>query len=172
MKVTVKITITKEYKIQIKIKDEENREIPVKLRDNDSEYSYNPSISFDDKYISICEENEKSIQFMKEWIEEPEEYKMYSVQYQRKEYQLLSEVLFGIIVNEFKERIERKYIIENTILEIPRDNKQLLQRIKISLESLGLRGIELDEEEIDFDYKEQGAYLHEIFEKKRENEED
>ena len=40
---------------------------------------------------------------MKEWLENPQEYKMYLVQFQGKEYQLLSEVLFAIIMNEIKQ---------------------------------------------------------------------
>ena len=150
MNVTIKITITKEYKLIIQIDSKETKEEEI-----------NPCISFNGNFIEIGRENEKTIHFIKEWIENPEEYKMYSVLFQGKEYSLLAEELFAIIISEYKKRLEKEYIIENTILEIPTDNKKALQRIKISLNALGLRGMEI-EEEISYDYTEQGENLEEI----------
>ena len=81
---TIKIIITNEYKIQIKLINTENKEEFFKLIDDKEEI--NPCISFNGNFIEIGRENDKTIHFMKEWIENPEEYKMYSVQYQGKEY--------------------------------------------------------------------------------------
>ena len=103
MNVTVKIIITNEYKLLIQT-DSKYEEVVI------------PCISFNGNFISIGEQNENSIQFVKEWIENPEEYKIYTVLFQGKEYQLLPEVLFALIINEYKQRIEREYIIDNTII--------------------------------------------------------
>ena len=79
----------------------------------------------------------------------------------------MPEVIFALIIYDIKKLIERNYIIENTIVELPTENKQILQRIKISLQAINLNGIQLDEnEEIEFDYDEQGDLLQRIIEKK------
>ena len=150
---TIKITITKEYKLLIEIDSKYKEEI-------------NPCISFNGNFISIGNENEndKTIHFMQEWIENPEEYRLYSIHYFNKEYQVVAEVLFAIIMKDFKERIEKEFIIEEVFVEIPSNNHQLAERIKISLESIDLKNITINF--IDFDYSEQGEYLHEILEKK------
>ena len=67
-------------------------------------------------------------------------------------------------MNDFKERIEKEFIIEEVFVEMPSNNHQLTERIKISLESIDLKNITINF--IDFDYSEQGEYLHEILEKK------
>ena len=69
-----------------------------------NEYIENNYEEGKDNFVLIDEQNEKAIHFIKEWIEKPEEYKMYSVLFQGKEYQLLPEVLFAIIMNEFKQK--------------------------------------------------------------------
>ena len=157
MNITLKIIITKDYKLLIQIDSKYTKE------------EINLCICFNSNFIEIGKENENSIHFIQEWLTNPEEYKIYSVQYQRKDYELLPEVFFAIIINEFKQKIEKEYIIENTVIEIPTENKKVLQRIKIALNALGLRGMELDED-IDYNYTEQGDYLHEILEKKETKE--
>ena len=57
-------------------------------------------------------------------------------------------------------------IIEKTEIYIPSDNSKALQRIKISLQAINLNGIELDEEEISFDYTKQDELFQEIINKK------
>ena len=106
MNVLFKIIFTNKYKLLIQIDSKYKEEV-------------DPCISFIGNFISVCQNNDRTIYFMKNWIENPEEYKTYAVQFQGKEYQLLPEVLFAIIIDEFKQRIERKYIIKNTILELP-----------------------------------------------------
>ena len=72
--VVFKIKITPNYHLQIFIITEENKEIKVKLlseENNKEEYSL--CISFSSNSISICnEENQNSIYFMKDWIENPD----------------------------------------------------------------------------------------------------
>ena len=165
MKVTLKIRITKQYKLQIKIVYSKIKEKFVSLSEDNEEID--PCICFNGNFITIGKENDKTIHFIKQWIENPNEFPLYSVMFQGKEYQLLAEVLFAIIINEFKQRIEREYIFQKTIVEIPSKIKTIKQRIKISLDALGLRGMELEEEDdIAIDYTKQGEYLEEILEKK------
>ena len=91
---------------------------------------------------------------------------LYNVEFQNKSYQLLPEVLFAIVINEIKRKIEREFIIENTVIELPRDNSQLIQRIKISLQGINLKGIEINDEEISYDYQQQDDYLQKLLKKK------
>ena len=51
-------------------------------------------------------------------------------------------------INEYKIYVERKYIITDTQIILPTDNKRTFERIKVSLEAIGLKGIKLDENEI------------------------
>ena len=125
-----------------------------------------PSITFNSNTIEIGQNDDKFIDFMKNWLENPSVYSTYQILFQGKEYHLLPEVFFAIIINEFKKKVEKHYIIENTVIELPTENSKTLQRIKISLDAVGLKNIEL--EEIDFDYSHQGELLDELLEKKKE----
>ena len=138
MKVTFKIIITQEYKLNISIIDELHHE-------------------------TIIQENNKpnSIDFMKHWIENPDDFKTYPIHYQNKQYELLPEVFFAIIINEFKNKVEKEYIITNTEIQIPSKNSKTLQRINVSLDSIGLINLSEDEELL-YDYTTQGEYLKEI----------
>ena len=156
MKIVLKIQITQNYKL--------------KLLFNDKEEEYTPCILFNKNTISICKEEEnKEIYFMKEWIENSDDFKVYSVEFQNKTYELLPEVFFAIIINELKYYIEREFIIEKTIIEIPTANSKSLQRIQTSLQAINMNGIEAEAIETDeVDYNAQGEMLFEIIEKKKE----
>ena len=167
MKTTVKITITQEYKLKCSIININGEEFPIKLFMNQSS-ECSPTITFENNIIRICDENENALHFMKEWIEQPDNFKIYQIQFQNKEYCLLSEVLFAIIINEFKKLIEKQFIIDNTIIQIPVENEKLLERFKISLNAIEMKGVDLDEEgEDDYDYSDQGEYLNDILDKKK-----
>ena len=168
MFVTFKIIFTKEYLLQIRIIDSSNEETIIKL--SDDEY-YNPTINFDDNFISINKQNNNSIHFIKQWFDNPFKYQTYNVEFQFKQYELLPEVLFALFINEFKQKVEKDYIIQNTFLESPFQNNLLLQRIKISLQAIHLKGITIEAETINYDYSQQGEYLHELLEKKQQFEE-
>ena len=127
--ISLKISITKDYKLQIKSIDSQNKENIVKLTNNQEIYT--PCICFKGNFITICEENESAIHFMKEWFDDPKQFKFYSIKFQEKEYQLLPDVLFAIIINEFKHKIEKDFIIKETFLFIPSDNYQITERINI-----------------------------------------
>ena len=98
-KIKIKIEITKENKLKITIIDQDKESIILDTI---------PSITFNTNTIEVCKDteiNEKTIHFMKNWIDNPDDYSTYTVHFQKKEYQLLPEVMFSIIVNEFKKRI-------------------------------------------------------------------
>ena len=142
----VKIIITNNYKLNCLLIDSiDNQNIIEIIKD----YS-----------LTISLFNQNSIEFIQQWIESPEDYSTYTVELKYKEYQLLPEVFFALIISEIKNKIEREYIIENTILEIPSTNKEIIKRMKISLQAIEMKGVELEEDEnITFDYSIQGEYL-------------
>ena len=111
--------------------------------------------------IEIMKQQKNSIDFMKEWIEQPEIFKEYIIHYQNKEYSVIAEVLFALLMYQIKKKIEKDYIIAETIYELPTENKFFINRFTISLESIGFKGIEVEENEYKA-YKIQGDNLHEI----------
>ena len=52
------------------------------------------------------------------------------------------------------------------MIELPLNNKTLNSRIMTALDSIGLKEMKLDDEEINYDYKDQGDILTELLEKK------
>ena len=160
MKIICKINISEEYKLIYSLISQENQEII-------QQEEVTPCILFNKNTIELFQESTKTIHFVDSWIEKPEEYSTYSLEFQNKSYELLPEVLFGIIINEIKKKVERDHIIEQTEIQLPSDNSKLMQRIKIALQAINLNGIELDnDKEITYDYSQQGEYLHDILEKK------
>ena len=170
-KIQFKIVINKEYKIKCSYIDSQKNEIPIHLtnKNKDKKEDYLPiSISFHDNKIILCEENTFNIHFINDLFDQPNDFKLYEINYQHKDYKVIAEVLFALIINEFKEQIEKEFIIENTIVELPVQNRFLNSRIITALDSIGLQQIQLDEEEIEYQYKEQGDILQEILTKKLE----
>ena len=100
---------------------------------------------YDENKIFVCKNNEKTIHFVQKWIENPEDYTEQQIKFQNKEFKLLPEVLFAIIISEFKNTIEKKFLINDTIVEIPSTNHHIAERMKISLESIGLENIIINE---------------------------
>ena len=117
-----KIKINQEYHIQCSYIDSQNKEIIIHVNKQEEDY-YPLTISFDSNEISICNnnENENVIHFMNDWISNPDEFKLYEIHYQEKEYKMISEVLFALIIKGFKEQIEKEYIIKETNIEIPNE---------------------------------------------------
>ena len=69
---------------------------------------------------------------------------------------------FQLSFQNLKKEIERNYIIEKTEIELPIKNEKSLERVKIALQALNLKGIEINEEHLNYDYNQQGDYLEEI----------
>ena len=166
---SLKIKITEDETITISTISN-GKEIPIKLNEEDQE-EYPCSISFENDKILICQENDlNSIKFINDIINNPEKFKEYSIQYQQQEYIVIAEVLLALIVNEFKKKIEKEYIIEETQIMIPTDNFRSIHRIKTALKSIGLKSFIFNE----FDnkkYSNQEEILLELLKKKEQFEE-
>ena len=167
-KITFQIQITKEYKLKCSIIEQQGKETYIKITEEDQTQEYYPTIQFNNNFISFCknDHNNETIHFIQKWFENPEDYSTYHIQFQNKNYELLPEALFALIINEFKNKIEKDFIIENTLLELQTQNNKTKERIEISLEALNLKGMKIKEKELEYDYSKQGEYLEEIIEKK------
>ena len=153
---TLKIKITETYLLQCFLIDQDNNSTIITLHDNQQEYV--PCVQISQDVIHVCEESEKSIYFIKEWFEEPNNYKMYSFIFQNKEYSVLAEMLFSLIINEFVKKVEKENCIEKTLIEIPQGKEEVLERIYVALEIIGLEGDWMENEEQNennFDYQQQ-----------------
>ena len=155
------IHISKSFEIECFLEDKEEN-ITIISINNQNQFSL-ISIEFDMNEIIINQQSENTIEFMKEWIENPEDYKYYSINYQNKEYNIISEVLFALYMNQYKKKIEKEYIIEKTIVEAPTNNDLFINRLNVALDAIDLKGC--DFENIEFDYQSQGEILHEIIDK-------
>ena len=147
---TFQIQINQEYKLKCFINKEEQEEFIT------------PNILFNTNEILINQENDKAIDFIKEWIDNPEDFKEYKITYQNKEYSVISELLFALIIREYKNKIEKQFIIDDTIVTIPNDNYYISKRIRTSLESIGLINITISSFN---NYLQQGEILDEIIER-------
>ena len=160
-KITFVIKINDAYKFQCIVVDKYSKETTIQLH-NIKQQEYLLSTSLIDK--------NSSIEFAVDLFTNPHDFKLYNIEFYGKEYSVISEVLFALIINEFKEQIEKEFIIENTIVELPVNNLKVNSRIITALNAIGLDQIQLedDEEEIEYQYKEQGEILQEIITKKQD----
>ena len=168
MKATFKIQITTNYQLKCSIIDDNNKETIITLPQSNQQ-EITPSITFSNYTISLCEKNtnEKEntqIEFMKNWIEHPESFSTHQIVFQNKEYSLLPEVLFSLIIREYKTKIEKEFIIDQTIIQMPSRDFLVFERIKTSLEAIGLKNI--FSEMFSYDYSQQEEMLNELIQKK------
>ena len=165
---SLKITINNNYQLQCSVIESDGNEEIIHLKPRQKEW-LPIVISFDMNEMYVCEkEREDSISFMKEWIEFPQEYKKYEIQYQGREYSVIAEVLFALIIKQFKERVENEWIIDETIVEVPSYDYVFIQRLRISLESIDMKEICINPST--YDYEEQGSLLETIIEKRNDYE--
>ena len=163
--VDFKIIISKQFTLKCFIIDSENNQTPITIGNNQKE-EYIPTISFYNKRIIVCEEKQpNSIHFIQQWIEKPEDCSKYMIHFNNSEYHILPEVLFAIIISEFKNTMKNKYIINDVIVEIPSRDCVISERIKTSLESIGFKDIYINSFEID--YTGQEEQMKELMELKR-----
>ena len=127
---TLKINISENYQLQCIVVDKNTHNHIIKLNNQNDDY-IPIRIAFDMNEIIIGKETPNSIDFMKEWIDSPEIFKEYTIQYQNKEYNVIAELLFALFINEFKKKIEKDYIIDETIVYMPFHHNLLIQRMKI-----------------------------------------
>ena len=91
--IILSITITNEYKLKI------------------NEEQLNPTVQFDNNeiyFFKSTQEKENTMSFLKEWIENPDEYKEYEITYQGQTYSLTAEVLFALISHQNRFLVEIK----------------------------------------------------------------
>ena len=166
-RIVFKIIITKKYKLQCFVIDSNKKKIPIQLEEKKKEYI--PCICFNQNEIKVCQnlKDENTIHFIEDWIKNPDEFKLYTITYNNKEYQLISEVLFGLVIEEFRKKAVKEWIIEKVVIDLQTKHKKkkiALNRIKVSLDAIGFDGITFDI--MKFDYTQQGQHLDDILEKK------
>ena len=162
---TLQINITKEFQFQCLLIDSNDQEEIIQLRQNEDFYF--PLIKFNNYQIEICPSQNAEINQMniiKDLINQPYNYKLYQIKYQQKQYEITFEVLFALIIDHFKQIIEKKYIIDETIVTVPTRDYEAIRRIEIALKSIHLKNIEINP--IIFDYYDQNENLQEIQQKK------
>ena len=167
---TIQLTIQKfsnEFYFRISVVDINNSKTNIILQENDSE----------DYSLRFTHQN-NDIHFINDLINNPFDYKLYTINYEEKEYQVIAEVLLSSLFDDFIKKIKKEFIINKLIIKLPNEenqkenetkNKMVKERIKVSLDAIGLTEIEISEE-ISFDYEEQGNILNELLEKKETNE--
>ena len=115
------------------------------LKINEKEYKAN--IQFDNNEIIVCDETKENDIWLKELLENPTDFKHYTINYQEKKYEVLAETLLTIIIYKFKK--EMKEVINQFELIIPDDReKEIAERIKSSLLVINIPNsfTEIDEE--------------------------
>ena len=101
------IKITENEKIQCSVIDGKNQMIPIELKENQVEYDCEilfdrNEIIIDSTSISNESTTNNRIRYINDMINKPEEYKKYQIEYQEKHYEVIGEVLFGLMINQFK----------------------------------------------------------------------
>ena len=125
-KVTLKITISEQYTIKCSYIDVKKKETTIELHNNpQQEYLFSGSINFAEDLFS-----------------KPQDFKLYVIELYGKEYSVIAEVLFALIINEFKEQIIKEFIIENTTVKLPVNNLKVNSRIITALNAIGLQQIQ------------------------------
>ena len=74
--------------------DENDKDHIIKLNNQNDDY-LPIRIAFDMNEIIIGKETPNSIDFMKEWIDHPEEFKLYTINYQNNQHTVIAESLFA-----------------------------------------------------------------------------
>ena len=115
------------------------------LKINGKEYKAN--IQFDNNEIRVCNETKENNEWFIEFLNNAQDFKRYSIEYQDKKYEVLAETLLTIIIYKFKK--EMKEVINQFELIVDNDSdKEIIQRIKSSLLVINIPNsfTEIDEE--------------------------
>ena len=107
--ISFKLFISNEFKFSCSvINSDNNTEKTIKLKESDTkEYPFTFTL-----------ENNK-IDFIEDLIQNPNEYKLYTIQYQQKEYNVIAEVFIALIICDFVKKAKKEFIIPKTIVELP-----------------------------------------------------
>ena len=100
------------------------------LKINGKEYKAN--IQFDNNEIVICDNEKENGEWFKELLDNPTDFKRYSIEYQDKKYEVLAETLLTLIIFKLKNKLSG--VMNQFELITPTDlDKEIAERIKSSL---------------------------------------
>ena len=160
----LKIIISKELKLKCVLANDETSEV-IRFKDNRDEYK--PSISINGNKMLFCEDEHKPIYFMEDWYSETNQYRRYPLNYLGKEYSVSIPVLFALIVNEFKKKVEKKNIISCVHSQFYlRKNQTVINGMYVAFKALGFKEIDLDDVEEEKPFMNDGEIIKEILERK------
>ena len=161
------IEINKNYQIKFTIIDDDNKHHVIKINEDQEEDFITPTLSLNMNDIILNNQSDNSIEFIKDFILQPEQFKEYTINYQNQQHSVIFEVLFGIYISQVRKRIEKEWIIDKMVLKIPVDNYLISKRIKTSLHSINLENFSITSYN---NYEEQGEILQSILHKHEEYE--
>ena len=123
----LKIVISNELLLKCCIVDNQQNEILIQIIENENEYI--PSVSYTEDSIEYCKKSDKMITFMKEWIEHPEIYTKYPLHFEGKQHEVVAEVLFGLIISEFKQIVEYHWNISHVLVTVPSNDIRFIRSL-------------------------------------------
>ena len=170
MKCLFKILITSEFKLRCSIITMDNVEVPIYVKEPE-DYSMNLEFKENDIELFANEETSNTISFIQTIFTSPFNFKNYTIQYQQNTYKLFGESLFAILINEFKTKISKGFIITETILifEEPETNIASVERLWKGLDMLNLPHGYLYHDSLrkfKREYEEQNVQVQEILKRK------
>ena len=166
--IQLEFQIIEEEKIKCLLTSSKYKNHIMKLPNQQNDYLL-LTLLFEMNEIIIGNETTNSIHFMKDIINNPDEYKEYQIQYKEKHYSLFAEVLFALIIYQFKRILEKEWIIDCVKLDTQCiSNTKSIERLYISLEALQLpiktKEYQINDTHLQLQYQQQGELLNEIIE--------
>ena len=76
------------------------------------QYNYRTKNKQEYQLSSSLIDNRSSFEFGEELFINPHDFKLYDIELYGKEYSVIAEVLFALIINEFKEQIEKNLLLK------------------------------------------------------------
>ena len=108
--------------IQVKIKNEKGIEEIIQINENENKTKL--TITFENEKIIIGKEinsNNSVVDFYEKVFKKPEEIEYYEIEYNKQKYDITGEILLAIILNKYKEKIEKKGNIKTIIKDLEDD---------------------------------------------------
>ena len=151
-KCKIKLNITNENTMKIYYITEVNQQLPILNWKQTNEYPIN-IFSFESPFdLMICNISSQAIDetkiqhvnYMKEFLQNPNEQKRYTIQTQQNEsVEMLPEILFAHLINQLKKELQRKFIIKKFIIDIPSESYTVIKKLKEALFSIGIEKVSI-----------------------------